>query len=61
MTIEKTLKDVAHAQSNELHDVAALLVAITQMSEKLDDDVCRLLNMTSAKVYAIQEAFEPYI
>ena len=59
MSIE--LKEVVHAQSNELFDVVTLLNVALSMAEQLDDDLCRILVMAAVKISAIQEAFDPHI
>lgn len=57
------LKNVAHAQSNELFNVLALIDAVQRdlphTNEMETSD--RLLQMARKKVEAIQAAFDPYI
>lgn len=60
------LKDVAHAQSDSLHDVELLL---NLMSDRLPvttspadvADLSRLISMARDKVRAVNAAIDPYI
>lgn len=57
-----TLKDVAHAQSNELWNVIALIEAARELpftNEGESGD--RLLQMAKERLTAVQQAFDPYI
>lgn len=57
------LKDVAHAQSNELFNVLALIDAVQRdlphTNEMEMND--RLLQMARMKIEAVQHALDPYI
>lgn len=58
-----TLKDVAHAQSNELWNVIALIEAVQRdlphTNEMETND--RLLQMAKHQLHKVQEALNPYI
>jgi hypothetical protein len=67
-SVARTIEDVAHAQSNQLHDVAALLAAIADRIEArvtVPDDslhqTLRLAQMAQERVAAVIDAFDPYI
>lgn len=62
------LEDVAHAQSNRLHDVRALLIALQELTptkpEGADpyfDNVRRIARVAADLVDDVQEAFAPFI
>ena len=63
------LVDVAHAQSNALFDVLALLVAIgdridARSSARADDELhhtLRLAHIAQGRVQEVIDAFDPYI
>ena len=64
-----TLEEVAHAQSNALYDVVALLASIADRidahsSARADDDLhhtLRLAQMAQKQVVAVIGALDPYI
>jgi hypothetical protein len=67
-TAAPTLERVAHSQSNELHDVVALLAAIADRIEarvtEPDDSLhhtLRLAYMARERVDSVISAFDPYI
>lgn len=56
------LQDVAHAQSNELWDVIAIIEAAREVpSVERGDSGDRLLSMALQKLKSVQDAFNPYI
>lgn len=57
------LKAVAHAQSNELFNVMALIEAVQRdLPETVDSDANdRLLSMAIQKLGGVVAAFDPYI
>lgn len=61
-----SLKDVAHAQSDTLHDVELLLNVVTDrllVTASPTDvaDVSRLISMARDKVRGVNAALDPYI
>ena len=64
--VTPSLNIVAHAQSNALHDVTALLGALQAGLEALDTDtdidhLFRLSQMAKVRVAGIVESFEAHI
>jgi hypothetical protein len=62
----EALAEVAHAQSNALHDVRALLSALCALTEELSDDgqadyIQRVARQADSVFRAIHAAFIPYI
>lgn len=55
------LKDVAHAQTDELRNVSALLNALLNAPERSEGDNERLAYMALQKVDAAVAALEPHI
>ncbi len=67
-TVLATLEQVAHAQSNVLHDITALLSALQDGLERLDlpddgdiDTLSRFAQMAKDKIAGIVGAFDPYV
>jgi hypothetical protein len=54
------LRDLMHAQSNELWTVQALLKVVME-SPDTGDDQLRLLNVACRSLGSVQEAFQPHI
>lgn len=57
---ERTLEEVAHAQSDEMYDVLALLRGAQALHPSFDD-LGRLLDQAINKLAGIHDAFQPHI
>jgi hypothetical protein len=60
--VRPSLREVAHSQSNALHDVRALLAALLATPDIQDHNYPeRLAFMAEEKVAGVQRVFDPYI